>query len=184
MLKFALMGALLALAGAAHSQTTIFTTFNEGAPETLFDCCNTLPIHTRHTDARVRSAVAIPFTPATDAKIIEVDLALSHLMGAGRVKVQIQGSAQGLPGKVKHKFLAEDVPDAGQCCQFVPLTAGGITVKAGGHYWVVVEAAGHFDGGWNLNTADLSGSYATAAAEVDGWSLTEGPLPAVRIIAK
>jgi hypothetical protein len=185
MLKTAFAAALLSLAGTAGAQTVIYDTFNEADQANLFDCCNVLPVTTKHSSAHQRAAVAVPFTPAAKGHITEVDVAVSDLDGTGdRMKVHIMGSSEGLPGQVKHVFLIQPVPPGGQCCAFVALSASGVPVTAGGHYWIELEAVDHLNSGWNLNTAGLSGPYAIEGREGKGWSMTEGPVPAVRVIAK
>jgi hypothetical protein len=171
--------AALAFAGAAQAQTVVYDTFNEADQANLFDCCNALTIAGVHRKDAPRSSVAIPFTPEAFAKITEVDVALS----GGTLKVEIAGSTMGLPGRVK-KSWAVDAPAAGQCCTYIAKLPGNpVHAGAGGQYWIVLKAV-HYDlGGWNLNTIGASGPYAVRGD--DGvWTMTEGPLPAVRVIAK
>lgn len=183
--RIAILGGLVALlaAGATQAQTTVFTTLNDADEANLFDCCNSLPILGRHTGSG-KEAVAIPFTPAADARINQVDLALSATSGGNAVVVTIRGSTMGLPGRVKHHLYANDIPAGGQCCTLQTVTALGVPVKAGGHYWISVKANDpDFVGGWNLNSMSLAGDYAVENAS-GGWTMTNGQLPAVRVLAQ
>jgi len=178
----AFMGVALALFGSAQAQTVVYDTFNEAQPEILFDCCNALTITGPHTEAK-RNAVAVPFTPEAFSKIREVDIALSTFAPVSKLKISINGSENGLPGREKKAWSRNPSP-AGQCCQYVVATVGqAVHAAAGGHYWIIVEGQDDAQGGWNLNSMGTSGPY--AVRQKDGaWTMTEGPLPAVRIIAK
>jgi hypothetical protein len=173
------------IAGSAHAQTVIYDTFNADE-QNLFDCCNVLPITNKKSEVGVRSAIAIPFTAEADGKITGIDVALSDFgtPGVNRMKIEVVGSAHGLPGREKHHFIVREVPAGGQCCTFIAETATGIPIKAGGHYWILVKGVGDINGGWNLNTTGASGPYAKEALADDGWTMTEGPLPAVRITVR
>jgi hypothetical protein len=179
----AFMGAL-ALCASAQAQTVVYDTFNEADQQNLFDCCNSLAI-TAHRVDMDKVSVAIPFTPAAFAKIIEVDLPLvsRDITKWAYMRVEIAGSTNGLPGKAKKVWhrLASPVQ---QCCEYLAFRPGqAIHAEPVGQYWVIVGAQHHDQGGWDLNTAGYSGPYAVQGE--DGvWTMTEGPLPAVRIIAK
>jgi hypothetical protein len=177
----AFMGVALALAAASASSTEVYSTFNTDE-QNLFDCCNYLTI-AHQTPDQDRAAVAIPFTPEAYAKITEVDVAVSGTDVHDLMKISINGSEAGLPGREK-KAWSRTPPMGGQCCTFVALTDGKpVAAAAGGHYWIIVKGRKATNGGWNLNTTGSSGPYAVMGA--DGvWAMTEGPLPAVRIIAK
>jgi hypothetical protein len=172
------------IAGSAHAQTVIYDTFNADE-QNLFDCCNVLDLHGKPAAPKF----AVPFSPEADARVIGVDVALSFFSGPlPRFDVRLYGSQDGLPGRVKHHFQARDIPAGGQCCQYVTIrlrdAANGIVVKAGGHYWIEVNAESTDTGGWNLNSLGMSGPYATQIGSKGEWTMTEGPLPAVRVIAK
>jgi hypothetical protein len=171
---------LAAMAIPGYAETVVFDTFNEADPTTLFDCCNALPIVGSHNDTG-RQAIAVPFSPEVFSKIHEVDVAIS---GPGNdVKISIAGSTMGLPGKLK-KTWVRDGYTFGQCCQFAAMTSGQTTHAAGGgHYWIVIEGQSRSIAGWNLNSAGLSGAYAVRGDDMV-WTMTEGPLPAVRVIAR
>lgn len=182
-MKTVLALAGLLVMGASNAQTVIYDTFNENQQEALFDCCNVAAISTRHSDLGKRNTVAVPFTPSADARITEIDLALSYFSGQdANLFVIVDGSSGGLPGREKHMFHLSGIPAEGQCCAFQAVGVKGIPVKAGGTYWVEVKANRDSYYGWNLNTLQAQGAFAIMGA--DGWMMTEGPLPAVRIIAR
>jgi hypothetical protein len=176
-----LAATLLALGTtAAFADTAIYDTFNEGDQANLFDCCNVVPVD--GANAVEPQSVAVPFVPEVFAKIRELDVALSAFDG-NQMIVSITGSSMGLPGRVKKSF-PRAAPAGGQCCAYIAmLPAQAVHAEAGGQYWIVVEGKKAAKGGWNLNSAGLSGPYAVKGA--DGvWTMTEGPLPAVRVISK
>jgi hypothetical protein len=187
MLKLALMGALLALAGAAHSQTVIFDTFNEGAPENLYDSTNYVPVNSATGQTGTLAIAAIPFTAHADGKISEVDVALSAVndpFGVG-VQVQVMNSAGAYPFERKARFYNPNLQDLGQCCAFVADVPGkGVKIKQGKTYWIMVKSLGNADVGWNVNSMGLQGPYAVKVGASRNWALTEGPLPAVRVITQ
>jgi hypothetical protein len=178
-----LAGLVLALGTTvASADTVLYDTFNEADQANLFDCCNSLPIVGNHAGAD-RASVAVPFTPEAFAKITEVDVAMSTAGPQFPLSIEIAGSSNGLPGTVK-KFWNRTPLAAGQCCEFVVARPGqAVHAAAGGHYWIILEGKKHALAGWNLNSAGLFGPYAVKGE--DGiWTMTEGPLPAVRILTK
>jgi hypothetical protein len=186
MQKSCALAAVVLLAVSAHAQTILYDTFNEADQGDLFDCCRSLLVSGKKAPPG-RGAVAVPFTPDGNARITEVDVALSDINGDGsgdRMRVEVAGNALGLPGRVKHSFLVTSPPPAGQCCRFISEEAKGIPIKAGGHYWIAIKPVGaNTFGGWNLNTVGASGPYAIQIG-AGGWTMTEGSLTAVRIIGK
>lgn len=182
-MKYALLA--IFVLGSAQAQTVVYDTFNEADQANLFDCCNMLPIVGAHIKRVDKAVVAVPFTPAAFAKITEVDAALSRNDIGARddLKIEIAGSSMGMPGKVKWQ-LTRVPPAGGQCCEYVVARPSqAVHAAPGGNYWIVLKAKGDSAGGWNLNSAGLSGPYAVQG-EDNVWTMTEGPLPAVRIIAK
>lgn len=181
-----IMAALL-VAGSAQAQTVLYSTFSDDQ-QNLFDCCNSWRIAGAVAEGG-KASVAIPFTPLEDARIIEVDVALSQ--GVGGVAVELRGSTSGLPGRLKRKFEAREIPPGGQCCVFnamqLKADAPGVLVQGGGTYWVEVHAQHLSEAGWNYNSLGLSGDVATLLNVHGGhdfWIPGSGVLPAVRIIAK
>lgn len=172
---------LVALSTTAGAQTVIYDTFNEDDQANLFDCCNTLALPGR------LAWVAVPFTAPANGRVIEIDLPLSSSGMTTRFDVRLMGSSNGLPGRLKRKLNAEEVPPGGQCCSFVvvdvPQKSARGRIHGGDIYWIEVNA-NTVPGGWNLNTLGLSGPYATTKGKHGAWQAAQGALPAIRVIGQ
>jgi hypothetical protein len=180
------LACLLPLATTAGAQSALYDTFNEDDPGNLFDCCNALPVVGPKAGAPM--AIAVPFVPAGAQRILhltEIDVALSYTSGpSDELRVEIEGptSPDGHPHRVQRKARATGIPAGGQCCAFSALDAGGLHLKSGDTYWVVVSSTGASVGGWNLASTGASGRYMTWDGK--SWSATSGPLPALRLLGQ
>jgi len=181
-----IVGALIALAGAAQAQTVIYDTFNEADQANLFDCCSYVPINSATSQAGTLAIAAVPFIAAADGKIGEVDVALSAIDDSFNAGVEVQVmNGEVTPSMRKQRFYNASLPAFGQCCAFVSdLADKGVKIKAGHRYWIMVKALGNVEAAWNVNSMALSGPYAVKVGAARNWTITEGPLPAVRVITK
>jgi hypothetical protein len=153
----------------------------------LYDCCNYVSVNSKTGQIGSLAKAAIPFTAPADGVISAIDIPLLAIDGPDiGVYIQVMSSAGNVPFERKgERFLQSDLSDLGECCRYFHETPQrGIKVKAGKTYWIMVKAHDRVDGGWNVNSIGLSGQYAVQVGREGTWTLTEGPLPAVRIIAK
>jgi len=162
-----------AAAQAGADLTVIYSNFSDDR-DNLYFCCNGLAFAQRHLWPSYTSGVAMPFTPATNATIQRVHLALSNSSGENRAIVSLNADAGGVPGAVLRKFNVSGLPKFGGCCATVTLasSANGVPVAAGTQYWVVAFASKNMAGTWNTwNVNSIGLPYAPFAVfQTGAWS--------------
>ena len=105
--------------------------------------------------------VGVPFTPATNVTVIEIQAALAWdgLTTPNHATLSIAEDASGLPGAMIKTLHVSGMPLFGQCCHLaVAKDNAGISLTAGTQYWLVAGTGSkdlHFEGGWNFNTTDM-----------------------------
>jgi len=147
-----------AAAQAGADLTVIYSNFNDDR-DNLYYCCGGWAFAQRHQWHNDTSGVAMPFTPATNATIQRVHLALGNSSGENRAIVSLNADAGGVPGAVLRKFNVSGLPKFGGCCATVTLAStNGVPVAAGTQYWVVAFATKNMAGTrntWNVNSIGL-----------------------------
>jgi hypothetical protein len=112
--------------------------------------------------------VAMPFTPAANATVVAVQVAVGRLgSGTSGFEVGLYNDASGIPGTVieSEHFAGSKVPEYGQCCVLDTVDfSGGVPVMAGTQYWVAVTttAADTDIFGWNFNTTNMTATPAAS----------------------
>jgi len=148
--------------GAPHdpSLTTIAGTLSD-YPYGVFFCCYTYYITglTNLLNVGPEYWQAVPFTPAANLTVKEVEASVVWAEGTNAVVLSLNSDSNGLPGKAIHTWSAKNLAIIGSCCQ---LAAGksqtGIAVTKGTQYWLVVRTNSNdtnIFAAWALNSTDM-----------------------------
>jgi hypothetical protein len=113
--------------------------------------------------------IAIPFTPAANSHVEELQLAVGIISGTNLLNVTLAADGGGIPGKSLASKTVSNVPEAWTCCKLVTVKfkSPGISVTAGTQYWIVATSddsfGSTFTGVWqfsNLNWYSGNGAEA------------------------
>lgn len=117
--------------------------------------------------------LAMPFTPAFDAEITEIAVAVEHNTGAPNAfRLSFNADAGGLvPGKVLHTWKVTHAPKFGTCCVLdIVKSTRRLEVKKGTQYWVVARTNEEDEATrmeWNLSPLGIEGNFAVNNGQ--GW---------------
>ena len=116
---------------------------------------------------------ATGFTPTASAKAVEIDVAVGYISGADEVTVNIYSDSSGVPGSALWSGVAKKLPTFGDCCGLaVAKITGGLALKKGTPYWVVVttdkKEATTF-AAWSIATVDQVDTAPVAQNSGSGW---------------
>lgn len=165
--------------------TEIYSTFNSDSTN-AYDCCGGWTISARDSVVGLRQAVAMPFTPAADANVTKIGVAVGYVTGVNGVSVALYSDSAGLPGEVIERFKVSSLPTFGECCVTESVHLKGVPVTAGTQYWVVVKTGKIGDAtwaAWNFNTISALGPF--AFNQGGGWQLSgDSSLSAFNVLAK
>lgn len=149
--------------------TTVFSNIATAYPDGLYYCCQgSFDLGPKGIPGGLPELwTAAAFTPANDAKIKEIDLALSYISGANSAVVALYDDNANLPGNLIKKFPVTDMPIATVCCGLtVVKIPQGISVTAGKQYWVAVQTNPNnsdLDASWEFNTSEEIAMTPTAS---------------------
>jgi hypothetical protein len=107
--------------------------------------------------------ISIPFTPAANAHVEELQLAVGIISGTSRFDVTLASDDGGIPGTSLGTKSVTVIPEWGKCCKLVTVKfkAPGIAVTAGTQYWIVATPddvfAPDFTGIWAFSNLDWVG---------------------------
>ena len=154
-----------ALGGATAATPGLSTIYsNLGTEDDVYDCCTALTSAGSTSPVGVAVEVANGFTPAVDATIGQVQVALGYALGTNAISVSLRSDDNGLPGAVIAQWTPANLPSLGTCCDLVTQDfPTGIPVTGGTQYWLVVrQTSANPDAwnAWNLNTTNASGPFA------------------------
>jgi hypothetical protein len=129
--------------------------------------------------------ISIPFTPAVNAHVEELQLAVGIISGTSLFDVTLASDDGGIPGTSLGTKSVTDIPEWGACCKLVTVKfkAPGIAVTAGTQYWIVATPddvfAADFTGAWAFSNLDwVSGNVGQA-----GWySIYDSYWPAGNVL--
>lgn len=102
---------------------------------------------------------AVPFTPAANMTVKEVDASVVWDEGTNAVVLSLNSDSSGLPGKAIHTWNVKNLATIGSCCQLATgKSKTGIAVKKGTQYWVVVSTNSNDSNifaAWEVNSTDM-----------------------------
>jgi hypothetical protein len=160
----------------------IFSNIGVKYPMGLYFCCSGATIAGPDSPLGSQSWPAMRFTPAADAAVQEIDVAVQRISGTDRVDIAFYDDAGGLPGKLLKKFKATGYGNIGGCCGLsVGKDRTGIAVKGGTSYWVaiVTDSKGtDAFANWAFNSTDQLDAVPSAVNKGAGWQNKGGAIPA------
>jgi hypothetical protein len=142
------------------SLTTIAGTLSD-YPFGVYFCCYTYYITglTNLLNVVPEYWQAVPFTPAANMTVKEVEAAVVWAEGTNAVVLSLNSDSHGLPGKALHTWNAKNLPTIGSCCQLATgKSSTGIAVTKGTQYWLVVRTNSNDSNifaAWALNSTDM-----------------------------
>jgi hypothetical protein len=102
---------------------------------------------------------AVPFTPAANMTVKEVEASVVWDEGENAVVLSLNSDSSGLPGKAIHSWSAKNLAEIGSCCQLATgKSKAGIAVKKGTQYWLVVSTNSKDSdifAAWEVNSTDM-----------------------------
>jgi hypothetical protein len=139
----------------------------------------------------------VPFTPAANMKVMEVDASVVYAEGTNEVVLSLYNDSNGLPGKAIKTWHVKNLASFGTCCQLaVGKSSAGIAVTKGNQYWLVAKTdstnSDVFDG-WDLNSTDMrshplasycSGTAKQCASNNNKWFAGSAILPGYAVLGK
>jgi len=142
------------------SLTTIAGTLSD-YPYGVFFCCYTYYITglTNLLNVVPEYWQAVPFTPAANLTVKEVEASVVWAEGTNAVVLSLNGDSNGLPGKAIHTWSVKNLAIIGSCCQLATgKSQTGIAVTKGTQYWLVVRTNSNDTNvfaAWALNSTDM-----------------------------
>lgn len=145
--------------------------------------------------------VAIPFTPAANMKVHQVEASVGWIVNSETsFLLGVYNDASGVPGTPLKNFKAVAANQYGACCTLVTeKSKAGISVTGGTQYWLVVSTDdknhGTFFGAWAFNSTDMRTHPIASWCKTTGsqcgsnngkWVAGQSgdPLPAYAVIGK
>jgi len=122
--------------------------------------------------------IALPFTPAKNSHVEELQVAVGWISGTSLVDVGLYSDAAGVVGSPLATGQSTKIPTFGTCCQLVSVKIPSTAVAAGTQYWIVASTndtkAPDFTGVFQAsNQSNIGGNVALA-----GWFTFSGNVPA------
>jgi hypothetical protein len=117
--------------------------------------------------------VAMPFTPAFNAEVTSIVVAVEHMAGSPNSFVlSLNADGGGLPGNVMYSWIVKDAPKFGTCCTLdFTNYVRSLHVHQGTQYWVVAQTNEDEEGTrmeWDLSPLAIEGNF--ALNDGTGWS--------------
>jgi len=141
---------------------------------------------------------AVPFTPAANMTVNEVDASVGWVEGVNAVVLKLAQDSKGLPGKTIHTWTAKNLEGYGGCCRLATgKSTTGVAVKKGIQYWFVVGTNTNDEnifGSWALNSTDMRSFPFASFCDDSGqgncngtsgkWSPVSGVLPGFAVLGQ
>jgi hypothetical protein len=166
----------------APGLSVIFSNIAVKYPMGLYFCCSGATVAGPDSPLGAPSWPAMQFTPAADATVTEIDVAVQRISGADLVEIALYDDAGGLPGKLLKKFKVSGFGIIGSCCGLsVGKDATGIAVKGGAPYWVAIitdKNGPDAFANWAFNSTDQLDALPSAVNKGAGWQHNGGAVPA------
>jgi hypothetical protein len=187
--------------GVPHdaSLSTIAGTLSD-YPYGVFFCCYTYYITglTNLLNGVPEYWQAVPFTPAANMTVKEVEASVVWAEGTNAVVLSLNSDSSGLPGKTIHTWHVKNLAIIGSCCQLATgKSKTGIAVKKGTQYWLVVSTNSNDSNifaAWALNSTDMRShpfaSYCNDSKQgscngTSGkWTAVSGVLPGYAVLGQ
>jgi len=160
---------------------TVFSNIGYKYPDGLYFCCFGNTISGPNSQIGDTIWPAAEFTPASDATIKEIDVALGWVSGANRVVINIAEDDGGVPGNVLASFPVTGLGVFGDCCQLAQAT-GKVKVTGGTPYWIFISTDASSMttwAAWPFNSTDQVDTINTAGFDGSTWTAFGPSRPAI-----
>jgi len=100
---------------------------------------------------------AAAFTPADDATISRIAVAVGFVQGVNGLVLSINADSSGAPGAAIQSWDLSNLPTFGDCCVVDLQKNAGVPVTGGTQYWIVVstnDSEKRTWAAWNLNDVE------------------------------
>jgi hypothetical protein len=161
----------------------LFSNIGLKYPKGLYFCCFGLTIAGPTSAVGFQSWIATKFTPATDALVTEIDVAVEHASGANEADIVLCADNGGVPGKKLKSFKVTNLEGISSCCGLaVGKDRNGIAVTGGTPYWIAMitdKNGPDMFGAWVDNTTDEISAGDVATNVGSGWATAGSFIPRV-----
>lgn len=166
----------------AKDAKVIFSNIAVKYPLGLYFCCSGATVAGPASALGSQNWTAMQFTPAANATVSEIDVAIQLIEGTNLVDFGLYTDKGGVPGKLLKQFKAKGFAGTGSCCGLaVGKDSKGIAVSAGTPYWVAITSdtkGADVFANWPFNTSDQLDSVPSAVNKGAGWAPDGGAIPA------
>lgn len=164
----------------------IFNNIGSAYPLGRYWCCEGWTISGPDSVIGAQYADAMPFTPAADATVTKIVVAVGYVTGTNGVSVSLNADSNGLPGATLAGFNLSNLPIFGSCCTY-EVQGTSVPVTKGTQYWVVVGTGplttDTWDA-WNDNDTNETETQPFAFYSNGVWENTEGILGAFAVVGQ
>jgi hypothetical protein len=151
----------------------IYSNIARKYPQGLYFCCSGAIVAGPTSAINMQDWAAIQFTPAADATVQEIDVAVQQIAGTPSVDFGLYSDSAGLPGNLLMQFKASGYGLTGTCCDLaVGKNRKGVAVKGGTPYWIALTTdSSNSDAfaNWPTNSTDIVDLLPTAVNQGSGW---------------
>lgn len=170
-MTIALRGPMPTYTPADPGDATLATIFsNLGTGGNVYNCCTGYTISAVGSIIGQQNWIAEAFTPANNATVTKVKVAVGYVTGANGVTFGLAKDKNGIPGGLLKSWSKTGLPAFGSCCTLLTgKDAAGIPVKAGVQYWVVVKTNAKTSDTWDAFNWSNSGVGTLANNTGSGW---------------
>jgi hypothetical protein len=135
-----------------------------------------------------RNWTGASFTPAANATVAKVSVAVKLISGTNRVVLSLRRDNAGLPGAALETWVLTNLPAPVTCCTTKVVTAdAGIALQAGQQYWIVLATDADSQDTfvtWSSNVTEPLQPTLIAHNQGGGWNgFTTAPAPAFAVFA-
>lgn len=143
---------------------------NLGPAGNVYQCCIGWTISAVGSIVGQQNWIAEGFTPAADATVFKVKVAVGYVTGTNGVTIALAQDAGGIPGTILRKWNKTGLPTFGTCCTLIAgKDVNGIPVSGGTQYWLVVKTSGKTPDTWDAFNFSNSGLGPLANNTGNGW---------------
>ncbi|MGH9500795.1 MAG: hypothetical protein ACRD3L_16760 [Terriglobales bacterium] len=154
-------------------------------PNGVFFCCYGFTISGPNSVIGATYWVGVPFTPSADSMVKKVEVSAAYVTGTNGVTLSVNSDAGGVPGAQLAGGNFTGLEAFGDCCQLVVASGkGGLPVKQGVQYWVVVSTSNATNDTWDawaFNSTDMR-LFPMAGYANGVWTAGQNLLPGYEVL--
>ncbi len=166
-----------------HKLDTIFDNIGLKYPKGLYFCCFGDTVSGPNSQIGSTIWVGTQFTPAADAKVKEIDVAVGHVSGVNKVIINLAEDNGGVPGNVLGTWPVTGLGTFGDCCQLATVTGvEHIRLAAGTPYWIFLSTDDSNSttwAAWPFNSTDQTDPMVVAGYDGTSWTNFGAGAPAL-----